>query len=103
MEKINLWHLSQEKKEFVLPPNVSVFGCRLKILAPEYILGQEVASILQDSKSLDFSFLNIENFDFSDFKLIVKQWEQEFLKIKLDNLKDFIILSGRFPPCKIGM
>ena len=71
-----------EQRDFSIPPNAATYGCRLKVLAPEFLLNQEVASILNSFKQLDLSYLNIANFDFSEFEIIVKQWEKELLKIK---------------------
>jgi len=71
-----------KQKDFTIPPNCSTFGCRLKVLAPEYLLNQEVASIINNYKQLELSFLNINNFKLTDFTYIVKQWEAELLRIK---------------------
>ena len=71
------------ERQFTIPPKATVFGCRLKILAPEFILNKEIASILQDIKQLDLNYLNANKFDFSDFSSLVKQWETELLKIKV--------------------
>ncbi|MCG8326767.1 MAG: hypothetical protein MI974_03725 [Chitinophagales bacterium] len=67
---------------FTTPPNAINYGCRLKVLAPEYLLQQEVASILQGFKQLDLSYLNLKYFDLSSFEKIVHQWQMELLKIK---------------------
>ena len=71
-----------EQKEFTTPRGASIYGCRLKILAPEYLINKEVASILNSFAQLDLSYLNIRNFDLSDFSKIANQWEQELIKIK---------------------
>ena len=57
-----------EQKEFSIPPKASTFGCRLRILAPEFLIDEKVASILNNLKQLNQSFLNIESFDFSAFE-----------------------------------
>lgn len=67
---------------FITPPNARNYGCRLKILAPEFLLKQEVATLLQDFKQLDLSYLNLKNFALNDFEEIVKKWQTELLKIK---------------------
>ncbi len=72
-----------EEKQFTIPPKATIIGCRLKVLAPEFLLNQEVASILQDVQQLDLQYLNVDKFDFSDFSLLVKQWEAALLKIKV--------------------
>lgn len=69
-----------EQKELSTPAHASIFGCRFKILAPEYLLHTEVASIHNTVKQLDLSYLNAKNFDISDFNKTVKQWESELRK-----------------------
>ncbi|MET2985197.1 AraC family transcriptional regulator [Aureibaculum conchae] len=71
-----------EQKDFSFPPNATVYGCRLKLLAPEFLLGNEIASIRNKLKQLNLSYLNIENFNLSEFETAVKQWEVELLKTK---------------------
>jgi AraC-like DNA-binding protein len=70
------------QKKFTIPSNTSTFGCRLKILAPEYLINEEIASLLNGLKQLELSYLNIENFILSDFNIIVKQWEAELMRLK---------------------
>ena len=70
------------ENDFITPPNATNYGCRLKILAPEFLIRQEVASILQDIKQLDLSYLNLKYFDLPSFEKIVDQWQIELLKIK---------------------
>ena len=71
-----------KENTFVTPPNAINYGCRLKILAPEYLIQQEMASTLQGFKQLDLDFLNLKHFDLSSFENIVHQWQTELLKIK---------------------
>lgn len=73
-----------EQKQFTFPPNSATFGCRLRILAPEFLINQEVASLLNNAKQLEPSYLDINNFDFSDFKVLVSQWEEKLREIKPD-------------------
>ena len=73
--KYFLTGLWTEQKEITTPAKASAFGCRLNILAPEFLLNEEVASIINNVKQLDLSFLNVSEFDFSDFKRMVNQWE----------------------------
>ena len=70
------------ENNFITPPNATNYGCRLKILAPEFLIKQEIASILQVFKQLDLSYLNLNHFDLSTFENIVHQWQIELLKIK---------------------
>lgn len=72
-----------KEKLVIIPPKAISFGCRLKILAPEFLLNKEVASILQSYNQLDLQYLNVDTFNFSDFNVLAGQWQQEFLKIKL--------------------
>jgi len=76
---VGLW---TEPKEIVIPPETSSYGCRLKILAPEFLLNQEIASIINSLRQLKLSFLNLDKFNHDDFNSIVKQWETELIKIK---------------------
>lgn len=71
-----------KEKDFITPPHSTNYGCRLKILAPEYLINQKIASLLQGLKILDLSYLNLENFDLSSFENIVNQWQTEMLKTK---------------------
>ena len=67
---------------YSIPPGATLYGCKLKILAPEYLINQEMASILQNLKQLELSYLNLKYFDLSSFEIIVQQWQAELLKIK---------------------
>ncbi|MCK0110508.1 AraC family transcriptional regulator [Flavobacteriaceae bacterium S0825] len=71
-----------DEKEFSFAPNTFSVGVRLKILAPEFLLNREVASILQKTYQLDLGYLNIDKFDLSSFEIIVEQWQKELLSIK---------------------
>lgn len=78
-----------EQKSFTILPKATVYGCRLRILAPEYLIQEQVADILNGTKLLDQTYLNIESFDLSDFDKLVTQWETEFKKIiSKDKVKD---------------
>ncbi len=67
---------------YIIPPHATLYGCKLKILAPEFLINQEMASFLQDLKQLNLSYLNLKHFDLSTFENIVQQWQIELLKIK---------------------
>jgi len=71
-----------DEKEFSFAPNTSSVGVRLKILAPEFLLNREIASILQKMHQLDLHYLNVDKFDLSSFETIVEQWQMELLSIK---------------------
>lgn len=70
------------ENDFVTPPNAINYGCRLKILAPEFLINQEIAHLLQDFRQLDKSYLNLDHFDLSSFENIVLQWQLELLKLQ---------------------
>ena len=76
---VGLW---TEPKEIVIPPKTSSYGCRLKVLAPEFLLNQEVATIINSLKQLKLTFLNLDKFNLHNFNSIVKQWETEIIKLK---------------------
>ena len=71
-----------DEKEFSFAPNMTAVGVRLKILASEFLLNREVASLLQNKLQLDLKYLNIDTFDLSSFETIVAQWQKELLAIK---------------------
>lgn len=82
--KITRYFLSgliTKPKEAVITPQTIGIGCRFKILAPEYLIGREVASILNEELSLDPSYLNARHFDFENLEVLKEQWEKELLKI----------------------
>lgn len=81
VEKYFMTGLWTNEKTFVTPPNAINYGCRLKILAPEYLLQESVADLLQGFKQLDLDFLNLRFFDLTSFEQIVHQWQLELLKI----------------------
>lgn len=75
-----------KNKDFIIPPNTTTFGCRLRILAPEFLINEEIASILDSYKQLELSYLDIVTFTLTDFEFIVKQWETELVKLKPNRL-----------------
>lgn len=75
-----------EGQDYSLARDTTVYGCRLKILAPEYVLHREIATLLQGLVQLELSYLNLKEFDLSSFELIVKQWERELREIQSHKL-----------------
>ena len=75
-----------EQKDFTIPSNAETFGCRLRILAAEFLIQKEISSILDSIEQLPLSYLNLEKFNLSGFEKIVLQWENELRKIKSDRL-----------------
>ena len=70
-----------EDKEFTIPARSMSFGCRLKILAPEYLIQSEIASISNSLKQLDIDYLNIRSFNYDHFNVLVRQWQSELAKV----------------------
>ncbi|MCP4120775.1 MAG: AraC family transcriptional regulator [Bacteroidetes bacterium] len=70
------------RKEFITPPNTTIYGCRLKILAPEFLINAEITSILDSLTPLDLNYLNLLDYRFDDFESIVRQWEDELKQIR---------------------
>ena len=71
-----------EVHEFTTLPNSKTYGCRLKILAPEFLLERSIVPLLNTFEPLPLTYLNAKNFDFSSFELIVKQLEKALLSIQ---------------------
>lgn len=69
-----------EEKIISIAPNATIVGCRLKILAPEFLLHKKVASLLNKIEQLELDFLNIDEVPEFNFETIVTQWENELLK-----------------------
>lgn len=70
------------QKDFTIPPNTLVYGCRLRILAPEYLIDREISSIMDNYLQLDTAFLNAQLFNLEDFDVLVEQWQKELIQIK---------------------
>ena len=52
IEKYFITGLWTKVTEFIIPANVIVYGVRFKILAPEYVLQQEVANLIESHQNL---------------------------------------------------
>lgn len=66
--------------EFRTPPNTTLYGIKFKILAPEYIFQNEIASILQSHKDLLPDFLSGGELEFNDLDDFVQQIESLLLE-----------------------
>ncbi len=64
---------------FNITKKTKVFGCRFKILAPEYLLKREVASIINSFHQLELDYLSIKKFDTNNFEILVDQWQNELI------------------------
>lgn len=71
-----------EPKEIHVHPKTTVYGCRMKILAPEFLLQREVATICNQLLPLDLTYLNVTDFNLNSFDNIVKQWEEQLVNNK---------------------
>lgn len=69
-----------EEKIVSIPPKAITIGCRLKILAPEFLFNKELASILNKYQQLDLHYLNIDKFNLSNFEILIEQWQNELIK-----------------------
>ena len=75
IEKYFITGLWTKVTEFIIPANVIVYGVRFKILAPEYVLQQEVANLIETHQNLSLDFWNVSSFKFSSFEEVVSQVE----------------------------
>lgn len=80
LDCISLFGLWTKKIEVVLPANTIVIGICLKPLAAEYILQQNIANTLNNFKTLQSDFWNINNLQFADFKSWTEEVSNEMLK-----------------------
>lgn len=82
-----LW---KNKIEFSIPENAYLYGIKLKILAPEYIFQNEIATILQSHKDLPLNFLKLQDLKFDNIDSFAEQIEHvliEKLSSKLKKIK----------------
>ncbi|MFA8451940.1 MAG: hypothetical protein ACEPOW_14690 [Bacteroidales bacterium] len=70
--------------EFFHPPDSIVYGIKFKILSPEFILQDEIASIFSSHKDLSPDFLNIDKLKFQGLDSFGEQMDQLF-KEKLEH------------------
>ncbi len=67
-----------EEKIVSISSRATTIGCRLKILAAEYLLNQEIP--LGKYQQLELPFLNVDKLDLSSFETIIEQWQNELIK-----------------------
>lgn len=79
-----LWNM---EKEIEVSANSTIYGVKFKILASEYILKREVASLLQSIEVLHPNFWGIRSFNFDNLEVFVKQIEMVILKELKQNEK----------------
>lgn len=79
-----LWNT---EKEIEIPANATIYGVKFKILAPEYILKREIASLLQSIEFLQPNFWDIRSFNFDSLEIFVKQLEAVILNELKQNEK----------------
>ncbi len=73
--------LFTKPNEICFPSDAWGFGCRFKILAPEYLLNQSVAQYLDKRESLDINFLNVKHLNLNSYEALKEQFDKELLKI----------------------
>lgn len=69
-----------EEKTVSIPARAITIGCRLKMLAPEFLFNKELASILNKYQQLDLQYLSIDKFNLSNFEILIEQWQSELIK-----------------------
>jgi len=72
--------LSTKPQEFTVPPKTESIGCRLKILAPEYILRKSVSHLVDRNESLPLDYLNARFIDFNNVEKAIKDLENGILR-----------------------
>jgi AraC-like DNA-binding protein len=75
LSSIFLTGLWKNEKDVLIPANTTIYGIKFKLLAPEYLFQDELATILQSKRDLKPDFLNIQDLDLSSFKGYVRQIE----------------------------
>lgn len=68
-----------KENEIIIPAKTTVYGIKLKILSPEFILQREIASLLNTSTSLETTYLSANRIDFSSLETVVLHFEKELL------------------------
>lgn len=69
-----------KENKIVIPENATIYGIKFKILAPEYVLQKEIASLLDSQKILDPSFWGINDMNLNSLQKFVNQIEPVILK-----------------------
>ena len=69
-----------DEMEFKTPPNTTIYGVKFKLIAPEYIFQNELATILQSHKDLSPDFLNLRELDLCNFESFVEHIEPLLLE-----------------------
>ncbi len=65
--------------DIVIPPKVTTYGIKFKIIASEIIFKREIASILNSVEQKRTDYLGIDKVDFGAFEDVVKQLESVLL------------------------
>ena len=73
--------LGLKQTDIVIPARATIYGIKFGILAPEYILQREMASLLQSQSLLDSDFWGISDFDISSLEAYVLQIEKVMSEI----------------------
>lgn len=78
-----LW---SHEMEFTIPAESVLYGIKLKILSPEYLFQNEIASIFRSHKDLSFDFLNMRELNFSDLGSFSEQMDS-ILSNRINNYR----------------
>lgn len=77
--------------EIVMAPKVRTYGIKFKVIAPEYILKREVASVLNTVEQLNSDYFQVNTLSFDSFGSVVLQLE----KILLERLNSNEEIDGK--------
>lgn len=91
VESITLFGLWTKELEVVVPSATIIIGICFKPLAAEYILQQNIADILNNYKTLQNDFWNINQIHFDNFR----NWTEEIANQMLQNLQPVIAFDNR--------
>ena len=72
LESITLFGIWTKELDVIIPENAIILGICFKPLASEYILKQNLSSILNSYTTIENDFWGIDRLDFDDFDLFVK-------------------------------
>jgi AraC-like DNA-binding protein len=68
-----------KETNIIIPPKVTSYGIKFKLIAAECILKREIRSIINSVEQLNTSYLNIKDLELSSFITIAKQLEKTLL------------------------
>ena len=78
--------LETHSKSAYMPKHSVLFGVRLKLLAPEYLIKRPMADLLNANTTLENSFAEINTDDLYNFEHFVEKLEAHFLSLLEDTI-----------------